>query len=321
MANTMRVLYHDNCFDGVSSAAVFSRFYRDHVDKNATIEYEGLTHTADHRVSDDLFGREENAIVDFKYSPDKRLTWWFDHHQSAFLSPADEADFRSDRSGRKFHDPTFKSCTKYIAHIATTVFGFSASDLDDLVYWADIIDGAQFPDAKTAVELKEPAMKLMLVIEAAQSRQLVHKIIGELQHKALPDVVMEPEIRAKFDELYKRHCESIDIMRRAMSCDKGVIQFDVSGYDMDGYNKFIPYYVFPDAIYTVGVSKSPTRSKVSVGSNPWTTRERKHNLAKLCEKYGGGGHAVVAAISFRPDALSEAQSAAAEIVSTLQSDL
>ena len=44
--NKVRVLYHDNCFDGVSSAAVFSRFYKAHIDPGAQIEYEGLTHKA-----------------------------------------------------------------------------------------------------------------------------------------------------------------------------------------------------------------------------------------------------------------------------------
>src|SRR5207247_125346 len=141
---SMRVLYHDNCFDGVSSAAVFSRFYRAHVNQKAEIEYEGLTHKASQRIGPDSFGSGENAIVDFKYSASEKLTWWFDHHESAFLSSEDESHFRRDNSGHKFHDPTFKSCTKYIAHIAKTVFGVSAPDLDDLVYWADIIDGAQF---------------------------------------------------------------------------------------------------------------------------------------------------------------------------------
>ena len=74
-------------------------------------------------------------------------------------------------------------------------------DLDNLVYWADIIDGAQFPDAKTAVELKEPAMRLMLVIEASHSPKLIHKIINEIQHKSLSDVINDPEIRSTFEKL------------------------------------------------------------------------------------------------------------------------
>jgi hypothetical protein len=44
------------------------------------------------------FDGDENAIVDFKYS-DPRVTRWFDHHQSAFLTPEDAA--LPDRSGKK----------------------------------------------------------------------------------------------------------------------------------------------------------------------------------------------------------------------------
>src|SRR5204862_7720967 len=107
----VRVLYHDNCFDGVSSAAVFSRFYKGHIDPAAEIEYEGLTHKAGQHIGEDLFGPDENVIVDFKYAATDKLTWWFDHHESAFLSAQDEAHFRRDTSGHKFHDPGYKSCT------------------------------------------------------------------------------------------------------------------------------------------------------------------------------------------------------------------
>ena len=317
----VRVLYHDNCFDGVSSAAVFSRFYKGHIDQTAEIEYEGLTHKAGQQISEELFGPDENVIVDFKYCASDRLTWWFDHHESAFLSAADEAHFRRDRSGHKFHDPSYKSCTKFIAHVTRTVFQYPIPDLDNLIYWADIIDGAQFPNAKTAVELKEPAMRLMLVIEASHSPELIHKIIREVQRKSLAEVMKDPEVLSTFEKLYAHHFESIEIMRRAATCTNGVIEFDVSAHDLDGYNKFIPYYLFPQSVYSVGVSQSPVRAKVSVGTNPWTTREHRQNLAKLCEQYGGGGHSVVAAISFKPNELDKARGAAREIAQKLQDDL
>jgi hypothetical protein len=191
-------------------------------------------------------------------------------------------------------------------------------DLDDLVYWADIIDGAQFPDAQTAVELKEPAMRLMLVIEASHSPELIHQIIRKIQRQSLSDVIADPEIRGTFEKLYAHHFESIEIMRSATKCVDGVIEFDVSDHNLDGYNKFIPYYLFPDSVYSVGVSKSSVRAKVSVGTNPWTKREHRQNLAKLCEQYGGGGHAVVAAISFKPDELDKAREAARDIARKLR---
>jgi nanoRNase/pAp phosphatase (c-di-AMP/oligoRNAs hydrolase) len=42
------------------------------------------------------------------------------------------------------------------------------------------------------------------------------------------------------------------------------------------------------------------------------------NLAKICERYGGGGHARVGAISFSPDRSDEARDAARVIVEELR---
>jgi hypothetical protein len=321
MTNKLRVLYHDNCFDGLASAAVFSAFYRDKVETGAQIEYEGLTHKAGQRIDEELFGDEANVIVDFKYSASSKLTWWFDHHESAFLSEADELHFRRDQSGHKFHDPNFKSCTKFIASVAKDRFGFEDHRLDELVRWADIIDGAQFPSAKFAVELKEPAMRLMTVIEATHDRDLLHRIIRLMQQKPLVEVLNEPDVRSAFEGLYENHLKAIEFMRQRASFTDGVIEYDMSDLNVDGQNKFIPYYLFPESVYCVGVSLSPVRAKVSVGSNPWSPRERTENLAKLCEQYGGGGHAVVAAISFKPEALASAQAAAREIAGRLQASL
>jgi nanoRNase/pAp phosphatase (c-di-AMP/oligoRNAs hydrolase) len=42
------------------------------------------------------------------------------------------------------------------------------------------------------------------------------------------------------------------------------------------------------------------------------------NLAQVCERYGGGGHARVGAISFPPDRSDEAREASAVIVAELR---
>jgi hypothetical protein len=71
------------------------------------------------------FEGDENAIVDFKYSSSPKVTWWFDHHESAFLTPEDAAHFEQDQSNRKFYDPDFKSCTSFIATVGEQRFGFN----------------------------------------------------------------------------------------------------------------------------------------------------------------------------------------------------
>jgi hypothetical protein len=315
----MKVFFHDNCFDGLASAAVFSSFYRGVVKPKAEFSYEGLAHRAGQLFLDVRFDGDENAIVDFKYSSDPRLTWWFDHHQSAFLSPEDEAHFRADRSGRKFHDANYRSCTKFIAEIVRERFGYDSSHLKELIHWADLIDGAQFADAQAAVELREPAMKLMMVIEGVRASTELHAIVTEFQRTSLEEIMGLDWVQAAFLPLYRRHLESIEIIRSRADCSDGTVYFDVSEDDLEGYNKFIPYYLYPQATYCVGVSLSSFRAKISVGSNPWSLRPRTQNLAALCERYGGGGHPVVGAISFAPEDLPEARRIAQEITRELRS--
>jgi hypothetical protein len=316
----LTVYFHNNCFDGLASAAVFANFYRNAICKETAFRFEGLAHRAAQLFLDVQFDGDENAIVDFKYSSDSRLTWWFDHHQSAFLSKEDEAHFHADRSGRKFHDSTYRSCTKFIAKMVLKRFNFDSSRLQDLIDWADIIDGAQFPDARTAVELAHPAMKLMLVIEGVRDSGKITSLIREFQSKTFEEIMALDWVQRDFQPLFDRHWKSIETIRRNASCIDGTVFFDVSANDLEGYNKFIPYYLFPEATYSVGVSLSSFRSKISVGSNPWSPHPRTHNLAALCERHGGGGHPVVGAISFAPDELAKARCIAEEIVRELRAE-
>ncbi len=314
----VRVCFHDRCFDGASSAAIFSRFYRECIDAQAEFLYSGMIHRASQPFEDGIFDGDENAIVDFKYSSSPRLTWWFDHHQSAFLKPEDAEHFRNDHSGRKFYDPTYKSCTKFLATVAAEKFGFNAAPLAELIHWGDIIDGAQFASPEVAVAIAEPAMQLALVIEAAPEAHLVPRIIPDLAYVPLAEMIELPLVKRHLGPLLERHRRSIEILReRAVSRD-GVIYFDVSDLDLEGYNKFIPYYLFPEALYSVGVSASPVRAKVSVGTNPWKEVPPEVNLASVCERYGGGGHSRVAAISFGPGDLVRARQVAKEIASSLR---
>ena len=315
-----RILYHDHCFDGAASAAFFSRFLEARLGANVTFAYTGLAHTATQLFDDGMFDGDVNAIVDFKYSTNPRLTWWFDHHQSAFLSPEDAEHWKRDTSGQKLYDPTFQSCTKYIATVTRERFGFVAADLDELVKWADIVDGAQYPNAHEAVELRSAAAKLTLVIESAKGSEIVQHVIRAMREKHLDAIVQDPLIQAQYVPLYERHIRSIDVIRERAHYGHRVVSFDLTDLGMEGYNKFIPYYLYPDSIYTVSVSTSSFRTKVSVGSNPWALQEPRHNLASICERYGGGGHPRVGAISFPIGAVDDARRAAAEIREILGSE-
>ncbi len=313
----LRLLYHGHCFDGVASAAVFTRFYLARAARPVEVAYAPLLHTAGSLFDEAMFDGDENAIVDFKYSPSERLTWWFDHHQSAFLSAEDEAHFRADRSGRKFWDADSKSCTEFIARVAEEDFGFRDDSLAPLISWAHTIDGAFYESAAQPVELKEPALQLMQVIENVDD-EFIEWVIRQLAVRTLEEVATGAEVQERFRPLLARHRETLETVRRKAAYERGAVTFDLVDEGLEGFNKFIPYYVCPETTYSVAVTRGAYRTKISVGSNPFSPRPRRHNIASICERYGGGGHAVVGAVSFRPDEVERARQVAREILAELR---
>ncbi len=316
----LRILYHGHCFDGVASAAVFTRFYLARVNPDAEVGYTSLLHRPGQLFDDTMFDGDENAIVDFKYSRSEKLTWWFDHHQSAFLTPEDEAHFKRDQSGKKFLDATRKSCTEFIADVARTHFQFNASGLEPLIHWAHTIDGALYESAAQCVELRAPALQLMQVIEGDPDDKFIEEIIRDLTARPLDEVAGSEEVQRRFQPILRQHLETLELIRRKAAYSKGVVQFDLTDEHIEGFNKFIPYYLYPQTTYSVALTRGAYRTKISVGSNPWSPRPRTHNIASICERYGGGGHSVVGAVSFGPDEVEKGRVAMQEIVTELSSD-
>ena len=288
----VRVFYHDKCFDGACSASLFTRFHRECFGgAGAEYSYHGLVHRAGALFDEREFVGDENAIVDFKYSPSEKISWWFDHHLSAFLTPEDQKDYLERKAsgadgGRKFYDASYVSCTGFIAHIAASKYGFDVSKLDELIKWADIVDGAKYESAEAAVAMKEPAMQLTAVIESAGDDGIVQRMIPLLTEMSLQSVLDEPFVAERMGPLMKRHWAGVELIKERATCERGVITFDITDQPTEGYNKFIPYYLHPEGTYNVGLSKSSFRTKVAVGTNPWTKlpSDKLVNLAAICER-------------------------------------
>ncbi len=317
-----KVFYHDKCFDGACSASLFTRFYRERVGA-AQFSYEGLVHRAGNLFDPAAFTGDENAVVDFKYFRSPKVTWWFDHHLSAFASPDDEAEFRREEAStpqRKFFDASYISCTKLIADVAVAQFGFDARPLAELIHWANIVDGAKFESAEAAVGMHEPAMVLTLILESSTDHRVGQQMIPLLTGMPLAEVLAQPFLQRAAGPLLERHRAAIGLIGERARVDGGVVTFDLMDQAMEGYNKFIPYYLHPEATYVVGLSRSSFRTKISVGTNPWTSLppDQLINLAAICEQYGGGGHARVGAISFPVGAEEEARTAAGVIAAGLR---
>src|SRR5207253_4782908 len=130
----------------------------------------------------------------------------------------------AENSDKKFLDPTRKSCTEFIAEVARTKFGFDDAPLKDLIHWAHIIDGALYESAAQCVELKEPALQLMQVIEADPDEAFIEQVIRDLTQKSLNEVAISAEVQRRFQPILKQHHETLEVIRRKAIHKDGVVQ-------------------------------------------------------------------------------------------------
>lgn len=322
MTKKITIAYHGHCFDGMCSAAMLTRLLRAREGEDLQFEYRGLDHQPGGSfVPEALLGGEENAVVDFRYTTSPKLTWFFDHHKSGIVGDEERASFDADTSGKKFFNPTYGSCCKLIADVARERFALEAPELAEMIAWADMIDAARFPSAAMPVELKEAALRLMTVVEVHGSDKFLAPRIEKLARGvSLDEIAADSEVAGRLVPLLVQHQETLAIVRERARSENGVVFFDLVGAVGDRYNKFIPYWLFPESRYCVAVTAGKHRSKVSVGSNPWASVPRTHDISAICASYGGGGHPVVGAVSLPPTDIEKARTIAREIVATLSTD-
>ncbi len=318
MPRVLKIFFHDNCFDGASSAAVFADFYRQVIDPRADVELQGVQHQPGDPFAGLPLNGDDNACLDFRFSPAPEMNWWFDHHASAFQPPELRAVFEADTGGHKFYDPTARSNTLFMTGVLRERFGYQLPDsFDEVVDWADLIDAARFTSPAQAVELAEPALQLMTWLEANRDRSLTHRFIELLGHQPLAEIAAAPWVRESLEPLLAAHHRAIELVRGRAEMTNGVVYFDLADDGVPSINKFISYFLHPEAAYTVSLVRAPRRLKVSVGANPWFPERRRHDISTICERYGGGGHPFVGAVSLAPDQIDRARQVLAEIVAEL----
>jgi len=323
------VATHGHCFDGLCSAVLFTRLMKHlHPDDELRFTYHSSGYgPGQNGVDPRLLVGAENAILDFRFSPHAALTWYFDHHVSAFPSAGDRVAYEAHvesvkdlapRARRMFHDGAYTSCTKLIADIGGSIFGLDPSPTKHLVSWADMIDSAAFPDAEMAVSRHDPVLQLMTVVENKGNDPFLQAMVPRLLEQPLEDVARAADVTAAYEPLRAAHESFITMVREHAQTFESVVLVDLTDRIIDVAGKFVTYALYPESQYSVLVTRGKTKCKLSIGYNPWSPVARDHNIAAICERHGGGGHPVVGAISLAADQVDRARALAREIVAELQ---
>jgi hypothetical protein len=316
------VAHHDWCFDGVASAALFTRLHSHLEGGGHSYSYLGLSHGPEKAWSEGMLTGETNAAVDFRYLASPKLDWWFDHHRTAFELPGDEEHFRADRSGRKFFDPDSKSCARLIGEIGRSRFGIDWGFHEALIEVANVNDGALWATAEEAADFEGPAGRIRMVLEGSRERSDLERILRSFIEAPWDEAARIPEISRLADRLATKEEEARRIVResgRPMGPNGEVVVLDVVGKIGEGFSKFFSYAEFPEALYILTIVASKSRTKIGLGFNPWTDRPRLHDVSAICRRFGGGGHPVVGAMAFPPGPEGERQ--AREVAAIVVSEL
>ncbi|MDB4941475.1 MAG: Exopolyphosphatase-related protein [Labilithrix sp.] len=317
------VATHGHCFDGMCSAVMFTRLLRHlHRTEELSFTYRSMGYgPGSNGVDPKILTGDDNAILDFRFSVAPRLTWYFDHHVSAFPLEGDQATYerhaQESTARQMFHDGTYGSCTKLIADIGRERFGLDTSGDVELVRWADMIDSAAFPSAEMAVARSEPVLHLMTVVESFGNDAFLQTMIPRLLSEPIEEVARGADIEAQYTPIAKQNEAFVALTKQHAREVGPVVVVDLSGVTVEVATKFVTYALWPQSAYSVVLSRSSSKCKISIGYNPWSKVTRTHNIAKICERHGGGGHPVVGAISLPADQVERAQQLMNEIAEEL----
>lgn len=316
--NKVVVATHGHCFDGLASAVMFTRLLGE-IGGTRSLSYRACGYGfGQQRADAKVLSGDENAILDYRFTASPNLTWYFDHHRTAFQHAEDRQVFEHQKAGgRYFYDPDYTSCTKLIADVAKQSFGFSDPLLDELVHWADVVDSARFESPEQAISRESPVMRLVSVIEHYGDDAFLERFVPELLSKPLTEVAASRAVTDRYRPLGDKHDRFVTRVREKSVVQGRVVFVDLTDTVLESVSKFVTYALHPECVYSVIVGLLKTGAKISVGYNPWSGQKLDRDLSAICARHGGGGHPVVGAISFPATEVDRAREVARDIAKEL----
>jgi hypothetical protein len=313
------VATHGHCFDGLVSATLFTFLARAVESKAADFEYRACAYgPGERRPDSDLFTGDRNALLDFEFSRTSRLTWYFDHHPTAFPNPAAREFFESHQSSRRYHfDPSASSCATVIRRVAVEHYGLDLGALEPLVELADRVDSAQFESPTAAVDWTNPVSRLVALVERHGDDAFLRRWIPRLLKDSVDVTISDPDAVRDLAQIESEQTAFVEHVRSRAEPRGSVVYVDLTDRVHATLAKFVTYALFPRSTYSVIVGRLPGATRLSVGYNPWSGQARLHNLGVLCQLHGGGGHAVVGGVAFPSEAVDRAREVALSLVRVL----
>lgn len=285
---------HFPCFDGTISAVLTALFLQKFRNWRITNIYPATY--AQQKEWLQLRLDRHSAVVDFLYHP--QAEFWADHHSTSFLTAQCRADFESRRSDSLFYDETSGSCASLLWRNLRRFFP-ADERLEEMVRWAEKIDSAAYESVQEALSSRHPALILSRSLAVEADARYLGFLVRRLQRRSLGETAAEHEVRRRVDHFDALSEAGLKRVQDSIRVQDHTAIFEA---DTDGVliNRYSPYYFYPDALYSVGITHSPdATTKITAMRNPWRNFESV-NLGQFMRQFGGGGHQRVGSLILPP---------------------
>lgn len=221
---------------------------------------------------------------------------WFDHHSTNRVDGPFEGLFRNAPSAAR--------------NVFDYYRGRFSRDFDELVYWADRIDSADFTQEEVLHPEGYPYILLSMTVSGEKGRDDAYwnHLVALLRTNAVDRAMADPEVGERCRRVVKENSEYAGWLKRYTRVVGGVAVTDFRSLDRPpSGNRFLSYSLFPETVVSVRIryeDAARTTVVVNIGHSIFNQGCCVH-VGRLLEAFGGGGHRGAASVRFPAEKADE----------------
>ena len=244
-----------------------------------------------------------DIIANLPYDP--RCDTWFDHH--------------STNTPRGPYKGLFRDTPSAARNVFDYFHGRFRRDYDELVYWADRIDSADFTQDEVRRPEKYDYVLLSMTVSGEHGKEegYWNKLVRLLREADVKQVMAEPDVAARCRQVIKENSAYADWLRKYTRVEGqvAITDFRTIGRPPSG-NRFLSYCLFPETVVSVRIRFEDRKQQtvvVNIGHSIFNPRCNVH-VGKLLAEFEGGGHRGAASTRFH---VSKADSYLPQVITAL----
>src|SRR6185437_11895009 len=123
--------------------------------------------------------------------------------------------------------------------------------IKDLIYWADVIDGAQYKDPLQTIVLKEPALEIAAFVDRNDhSEKEASALIKKMAVQSIAEIAKLKKIKKAAASVRKENLKTLTFYKKNLKVFGDATFIDLTGTKLHSL-RFAPYYLHPKLMYAI----------------------------------------------------------------------